>query len=584
MIYALSLRRLLSYPLASAGALVLACLIAPVTLYAVEFRRAMPTLSDVHAASCRVRVSNARGTGIFNGYNEQTGKAYISTNDHVTSANRACQLDFWTNSKMETVAGSVVFKSRNDNTGRDFAIIEVDAEALKKIDPPYIPMKSVDPASLVGRPFMSSGCPDGRFDQGWRGTIEKVDGGMAIFSPPPVPGQSGSGICVIEGGKVYDVAKLTYLLGAKGLDESKGGALPLRNLLTGSLVASTPPAGYSRRLVADTSRELSILAFTSEDCPSCNVAEPGLLQAETVAGYEVERVDPLKKDEAYQAARFNVTEIPTYLIVEESGQEVARAPFSEIKRLGSYSAIVAAISRAQARLKPDAELLDAAPAIESPGEEEAGRRYRMGAENGVVVSAPGEIEKTIAVYITDPASYDFDAERVAATNPPAGLLRDLIERERDDGRNDNLDDDATPPPTPIIPRNRRGDDNESDAQESRGGIGARALDAFAARIEKKIDGKIDETVDRAQGLLNDAGDEIGAKVGQTIGERLARAWRVYRARFAAILFAVVFVATIAARLAFGAILRLYARAKEFAAIVAAANAATRDAKKEDGNK
>lgn len=491
---------------------------------------------------------------------------------------------------METVAGSVVFKSRNDNTGRDFAIIEVDAEALKKIDPPYIPMKSVDPASLVGRPFMSSGCPDGRFDQGWRGTIEKVDGGMAIFSPPPVPGQSGSGICVIEGGKVYDVAKLTYLLGAKGLDESKGGALPLRNLLNGGLVATSAPAGFTRRLVADRSRELSILAFTSEDCPACEVAAQGLLQAETVAGYEVVRVDPLKKDEAHIAAAYNVVEIPTYLIVDEAGQEVERAPFEEIKRLGSYSAIVAAISRAQAHLNRQGEVLPPAPPIESPGEEEAGRRYRMGAENGVVVSEPGEIEKTIAVYITDPETYDFDAERVAATNPPAGLLRDLIERDRGESRNDHLTDGdgesegTTPPPTPIIPRKRRGEgDGESDAQESRGGIGARALDALAARIEKKIDGKIDETVDRAQGLLNDAGEEIGAKVGQTIGERLASAWRVYRARFVCILFAVVFFATVAARLAFGAIARLYARAKDFSAIVAAANAAARDAMKGDGN-
>ncbi|MBQ9016648.1 hypothetical protein IJ103_00170 [Candidatus Saccharibacteria bacterium] len=541
----------------------------------------------MHAASCRVRVSNARGTGIFNGYNEQTGKAYISTNDHVTSANRACQLDFWTNSKMETVAGSVVFKSRNDNTGRDFAIIEVDANELKKIDPPYIPMKSVDPAALVGRPFMSSGCPDGRFDQGWRGTIERLDGGMAIFSPPPVPGQSGSGICVVDGGRVYDVAKLTYLLGAKGQDESKGGALPLRNLLNGGLVATSAPAGYTRRLVADRSKELSILAFTSEDCPACEVAAQGLLQTETVAGYEVRRVDPLKKDEAYLASAYNVTEIPTFLIVDEAAQEIARATFADIKRLGSYSAIVKAISSAHARFNGQSEVLPPAPPIESTDGDDAGKRYRMGAENGVVVSEPGEIEKTIAVYITDPASYDFDAERVAATNPPAGLLRDLIERDRGDGRNDNLTDDGesedtTPPPTPIIPRKRRGDnesDNESDAQESRGGIGARALDALAARLEKKIDGKIDETVDRAQGLLNDAGEEIGAKVSQTIGERLASAWRVYRARFVCVLFAVVFLAVIAARVAFGAIGRLYTRAKEFAALIAAANAASRDVTK-----
>ena len=56
--------------------------------FGVEFRRGQPTLGDVHAASCRVRVSNARGTGIFNGYNAAEGVAYISTNDHVTTTLR----------------------------------------------------------------------------------------------------------------------------------------------------------------------------------------------------------------------------------------------------------------------------------------------------------------------------------------------------------------------------------------------------------------------------------------------------------------------------------------------------------------
>lgn len=201
-------------------------------VYGVEFRRADPTLGDVHAASCRVRVSNARGTGIFNGYNAAEGVAYISTNDHVTTTAGSCKLDFWTNSKMQTVDGRVVFSIRDDRAARDFAIIAVDAYALKEIDPPFIPMKPVRLEDLAGLPFLSSGCPDGRFDQGFRGVIERVDGGMAIFSPPPVPGQSGSGICVAFEGKLFDVAKLTYLLGTKGADESKGGALPLVNIVT----------------------------------------------------------------------------------------------------------------------------------------------------------------------------------------------------------------------------------------------------------------------------------------------------------------------------------------------------------------
>ena len=519
------------------------CLV-PASVFAVDFRRAEPTLGDVHAASCRVRVANARGTGIFNGYNAEGTRAYISTNDHVTSTNRSCYLDFWTNSKQQTVQGTVVYKSRNDATGKDFAIIEVDAEALKRIDPPYIPMKAIDPDRLAGRVFLSSGCPDGRFDQGWRGTIERVEGNMAIFSPPPVPGQSGSGICVVEDGKVYDVAKLTYLLGTKGLDESKGGALPLANLLNNNLTAS---AGYTLTPVADTS-ELSILAFTSEDCAACKVAEQGLLQAETVAGYEVERVDPLNKDEAYQAARRNVTEIPTFLIVDEAGEEVARATFADIKRLGSYSAIVKAISSAKARSRQE-EILPPAESIEPDLE----HRYELGRDNGVVVSAPGEPEKTIAVYITDPASYDFD-ERVAVATAPTGLFQDLLRDDRDEA----------PSPTPIQPRAPKDDER---------GIGSRALDALA----DKLGSRIDEGVNRASAQIADGLKAAGDEISGQMENKVKAQWRRARARVIVFAFVIVVLGTVAARALAGLGRGVLAKLRAVAQVVKAANEAALDA-------
>lgn len=331
-------------------------------LFAVEFRRAEPTLGDVHAASCRVRVSNARGTGIFNGYNAAANVAYISTNDHVTTNNGSCKLDFWTNAKMETVDGRVVYSLRDDRASRDFAIIAVDADALKKIDPPYIPMRAIQLNALRGRVFYSSGCPDGRFDQGFKGIIESTDGGMAIFSPPPVPGQSGSGICVNIDGKIYDVAKLTYLLGTKGADESKGGALPLANLITDAGAASFSAVQYTKTPVAD------ILDDTQE------------------------------------------------------------------------------------------------PAVQA-----GAALYSLGRDNGITVKAPGEPEKTIAVYVTDPASYDVTPEIVASRQPPRGLFQDLL---RDDGDDDQPKDDDAQEATP-----RRKDD---DARRWTPG------DAITDKIEDKV--------------------------------------------------------------------------------------------------
>ena len=330
-------------------------------LFAVEFRRAEPTLGDVHAASCRVRVSNARGTGIFNGYNAAENIAYITTNDHVTTTNGSCKLDFWTNAIMETVDGRVVYSLRDDRASRDFAIIAVDADALKKIDPPYIPIKPLELNALQGRVFFSSGCPDGRFDQGFRGVIESTSGGMAVFSPPPVPGQSGSGICVVVDGKIYDVAKLTYLLGTKGADESKGGALPLANLLNASNIVSYEECKYSR--------------------------------------------------------------VPVASILDDDVVKV----------------------------------------------QEGAALYTLGRDNGITVKAPGEPEKTIAVYVTDPASYDVTPEVVASRQPPRGLFQDLL---RDDGVDDQPKDDDAQEATP-----RRKDD---DARRWTPG------DAITDKIEDKV--------------------------------------------------------------------------------------------------
>lgn len=506
------------------GALIVALLTAP-GLFAVEFRRAEPSLADVHAASCRVRVSNARGTGIFNGYNAKTGKAYISTNDHVTSANRSCILDFWTNFKMESVQGVVVYKSRNDNAGRDFSIIEVDADALKKIDPPFVPMKAIDASALAGRSFLSSGCPDGRFDQGWRGTIERVEGGMAIFSPPPVPGQSGSGICVVENGRVYDVAKLTYLLGAKGLDESKGGALPLYNLVQ-SLGGTRTSIEKEFEVVPVA--DVHVLAFTSADCPACVQADDGLTMAEHADGVPVERVDALTKEGGAVAKKYGVELIPCYLVVDANGKELARAEYEEISK-DAREAVLAAVKRA----KTD-------------------KKYRMGAENGIVVSSPGEVEKTIAVYITDPASYDFDAERVAATNAPSGLLNDLL---RDDEE-----------PTPILPR--------------RDGLTSKALDSFVDKLGGRIDKTVDEAFVRAEGVLDDAKKDIE----KTVAERIQSSWRKYRVRIILIVFVVVFVAVLFARAATNFVSSVFARVRRVWAVLRRANEAARqviqDAKKD----
>ena len=179
----------------------------------------------------------------------------------------------------------------------------------------------------------------------------------------------------------------------------------------------------------------------------------------------------------------------------------------------------------------------AAPEPPAASAAEPGKKYKLGDENGVVVSAPGEIEKTIAVYITDPASYDFNSERVSSTIPPAGLLDNLTERE-DPAR-----------PTPVLPRIAPRAPEPPQAEDDRAGaIGTRALDALAGRIEKRIDAGVDRATSRAESALKAAGEEIGAKVEQSAGEKIKAAWRGLRWKFAAALFSLITAGAIAARL------------------------------------
>ena len=168
---------------AFASTLFAAFALATASCYAVEFRRA-ETLEDARAAVCRVCVSGARGSGWFAGYENDV--CYIVTNFHVITKNNAARLDFWTNGKLESVNGSIIERAYDANMPADFACISVNANDLKKIGPPFLPIGGVDAKPSVGAIVVSAGAPDGRFVQAWKGQVlEYYTGKTAVFSPPP---------------------------------------------------------------------------------------------------------------------------------------------------------------------------------------------------------------------------------------------------------------------------------------------------------------------------------------------------------------------------------------------------------------
>ena len=481
--------------------------------FATDFRRAKPTLSDVHAASCRVRVSNASGSGIFIHYENE--KCYFLTNHHVVESNGTAKLDFWTNSVMQTVTGRVVSRYRNDKQNRDFAVIEVNAADLKKIDPPYIPLAPIEPSKLNGLEIMSAGGPKGRFVVCWRGKNGAYDGGIIIFSPAPAHGQSGSGICAVIDGEIYTVATLTYLLGEEGLDSSKGGALPVLNFAnalygrSGTALEEAQIKWTNRTLVASKNeKSYRVLAFTSPECPACVVARPGLERL-AKEGEDVREINASTPEGVKIADDYGVNEMPTYLITDANWKELERVTPDVIKTNGSYEATKVKLVRVRNESEPEWRRVEPAPPMVEPAgayedEVQPDNEYRIDGENGVVISKDWEMKKTLPVFITDPATYDLTYEPVTEGKLPASV--DLFKSWRDHGNKN-----APAPPEEFEETPPEPQDNES----KRWAPGDKMFDALSAKLEKKIDGSIKNAANQ---IVTGLGDKVGGALTDAVGK------------------------------------------------------------------
>ncbi|MDO5749548.1 MAG: trypsin-like peptidase domain-containing protein, partial [Planctomycetia bacterium] len=285
-------------------------------VFGVEFRRA-ETFEDAFDASCRVSVSGARGSGTFIGVSGS--KAYILTNYHVVTSMKNATLDFWTNGRKESIRGVVDWRYYDANIPCDFARVVVDANELKKIDPPYVALGGADARPGVNSFIISSGAPDGRFTQSWKGHIlEYYNDKTAVFTPPPVPGQSGSGICEFVDGELFVTGVLTWLLGEKGSDNSKGGAIPIANLFV-ALNRRPAPASYDDESpIPPNASECAVenshaIEFYSQDCPACERVEPMIKKL--VDEGVLTRVNTDDDDGFNLAQRYGVNELPTIVVL-----------------------------------------------------------------------------------------------------------------------------------------------------------------------------------------------------------------------------------------------------------------------------
>lgn len=294
------------------------------TVNAAEFRRA-ETFEDVHHATFRVTVSGARGTATFIGQDERG--AILLTNHHVVSNAREATVEGWGCYDRKALRGVVDWRAYNKNEPYDFAEIVVDPEQLKSIyNPPYVALAGED-CDLDDAQIISAGAPRGAHVSTWKGVeLGKYNGRTIMFTPPPVPGQSGSLIVARVDGELWGVAILTWLFGREGDDAATGGAIPIKlyykargvPMSTPASSPSLPPIPENAVEVADHAR---LRVYTSPNqCEPCAKLEPTLKELEA-EGVLIERIDALGAHKEL-ALKDGVENIPTIYAVNNDNKVV----------------------------------------------------------------------------------------------------------------------------------------------------------------------------------------------------------------------------------------------------------------------
>jgi hypothetical protein len=197
-------------------------------------------LNEITQASVRVSTGSSWGSGTCVYFD---GKSYyILTNAHVVGNSPTASVEFFSQGwKTSFISGSVIWKRFEQMTDVDFAIVKIAKEKLGEYRPRVIPLLPAKYTVRSNEYIASVGCPEARWAQAFEGRFIGGDDSRLLFTPPPRPGQSGSGIHVImkaENGEYYTYvgAIITWLIGnssgkdANGFDIAQGGAIPISTL------------------------------------------------------------------------------------------------------------------------------------------------------------------------------------------------------------------------------------------------------------------------------------------------------------------------------------------------------------------
>lgn len=468
----------------------------PIRSFSEEFRRAV-TFEDAHAASCRVNASGARGTGTFIGSVGES--AYILTNYHVVTTSSKVSVDFWTNSERETLEGKVVWRYYDADLPADFAIIELNAKSLKNsINPPFVALGGKDAKPSINGFIVSSGAPDGRFTQAWKGKVlDYFNGSTVLFSPPPVPGQSGSGILEYKGDELFLTGVLTWLIGEKGRDESKGGAIPVSNIYIAAKRGKLAPTALDKLASpippgATECKEASrkTFFFKSTGCNACKNAAPDVAKLKE-DGENIVEVETSTSSGLEFAKSEGVKLIPCAIVYE--GGEKTTIEADTIVYNGLYKTF-------RERFPAKAREYGAASSAEAED-----FRARPPVRDEATIK--GLLEDSESRWGARPRT---EPPETSPSEPPGGTTDAETANRLGDRIAERLAE-------------AMGSKIESEAQKL-GGVLEKKLDGYASKIEEDVKGAI-------SGKANEINEGIRDAILRMIEEKIKAVWRFVRNLF-----------------------------------------------------
>jgi hypothetical protein len=184
------------------------------------------SLNEIGEAACRVRVSGSAGSGTSIAADDR--HIYVLTNAHVVGSSRQATCEFFRyGRKTQRLPGSVIWKSHSNRSVKDFAIIRIDKSLFGEFPPRIVDLAPVDHVVKQNDYIASAGCPQARWLQLWEGhALSEASNNRVLFTPPPLGGQSGSGVFTVIDGDTYLCAVLTWRI-----ESDKGGAIHIGNFL-----------------------------------------------------------------------------------------------------------------------------------------------------------------------------------------------------------------------------------------------------------------------------------------------------------------------------------------------------------------